>query len=149
MIGSRSNAPFEHVYTEDPAVDYESDQLDTKKYFQTFDRKYLPIKAGASPTIFKLRPLSRKRFIAIANMAGAEQPNATVAYGIIGIENFRLPTGSMLVPEFTGLGADQHLTAATLDAIFDSRLFAELMTVIMSASGLDPLADGHSGSSPG
>lgn len=149
MIGARSHDEFEHVYTEDPAIDTESPDLDTKKYFETFDRKYLPIRAGATPTRFKVRPLSRRRFMAISAMPAADRPNATVAYGVTGVSNFRLPSGNMFVPEFTGMGADQHLTGPSLDAFFDPALFSELMTVIMVASGLDPLADRHSGSSPG
>lgn len=149
MIGARSHDPFEHVYTEDPAVDNESTDLDVKRYFQSFDRKFLPVKPGTTPTLFRVRPLSRRRFMAIANLPMADRPNACVAYGVIGVSNFRLPTGSLFVPEFTGSGADQHLTGPSLDQIFDPGLFAELMTVIMTASGLDPLADGLSGSSPG
>lgn len=149
MIGARSHDEFEHVYTEDPAVDLDSPDLDTKKYFQTFDRKHLPLKPGSTPTTFKLRPLSRRRFMAISNMPAADRANATVAYGVTAVNNFRLPSGNMFVPEFTGMGSDQHMTGPALDAIFDVQLFAELMTVIMVASGLDPLADRHSGSSPG
>jgi len=149
MIGARSHDPFDHVYSADPAVDGESPELDLKKYFEDFERKHMPLKPGMTPTTFQLRPLSRRRFMAIANLPVAERPNATVAYGVTNVSNFRLPSGSMFVPEFTGMGADRHLTGPSLDQIFDAGLFSELMTVIMTASGLDPLADGHSGSSPG
>lgn len=141
MIGSRSKDPFDHVWSEDKALDRDSPDFNPDKYFQTFKPEHMPIREGRTPTKFKIRPLSRKRFIAISGMAPADRANAAVSYGVIGIDNFRLPTGSMLVPEFGGQGADLHLLPTTLDLIFDPSLFGELMTVIMSASGLDPLAD--------
>ena len=143
MIGARSNATFEHIYSEDPALDTESLSFDAKKYMDTFDRQYLPVRDGSTPTVFRIRRLSRKRFEAVSALSGHNRAAAVVAYGVQGIENFRLPSGDMLVPELTGVGADQHLTAATLDAFFDGGLFAELMNVIIAASGLDPLADGR------
>lgn len=149
MIGARSHDEFDHVYTDDPSIDLESTELDTKKYFQTFDRKFLPVRAGTTPTIFRIRPLSRRRFIAISGMPAQDRPTATVSYGVTGVHNFRLPSGNMFVPEYTGMGQDLHMTGPSLDAIFDASLFSELMTVIMLASGLDPFADRHSGSSPG
>jgi hypothetical protein len=143
MIGSRSRDPFDHVYGDDPALDKDSPAFDPQKYFQTFDPKYQPIRDGRTPTRFKIRPLSRKRYIAIAAMPPNERANAAVSYGVIGIENFRLASGSMLVPEFGGMGSDTHLLPPTLDLLFDAGLFGELMTVIMTASGLDPFSDGH------
>lgn len=149
MIGARGNDIIEYIYSEDPALDPEHADFNAKKFLDSFDRKYLPVKDGVTPTVFKIRRLTRKRFMAIAGMAPTERANATVAYGVVGIDNFMLKSGSYLIPEFSGSGVDQHLTAATLDAMFDGGLFAELMNIIMAASGLDPLCGGHSGSSPG
>jgi hypothetical protein len=143
MIGARSNATFEHIYSEDPALDGESPAFDAKKYMDTFDRQYLPVREGSTPTIFRIRRLSRKRFESVSALNGHNRAASVVAYGVQGIENFRLPSGDMLIPEFTGQGSDTHLTPATLDAFFDGGLFAELMNVIIAASGLDPLANGR------
>lgn len=149
MIGARAAAVAEYIYSADPSLDGESQDFDVKKYLETFERKHLPTKPGSTPTVFKIHRLRRKRFMAIAGMPESERANAAVAYGVCGIENFRDGHGGMLVPEFVGDGSDRHLTADTLDAIFDSGLFGELMNIVLLYSGLDPLADRRSGSSPG
>lgn len=142
MIGKRSNDIFEHVFSGDDALDLTHPDCNPEKYRDTLDRKHLPIKEGRIPTVFKIRPLSRLRFMAISSMPEADRANACVAFGVVGIDNWRIPkTGNTLIPEFIGVGADQHLAPATLDAIFAPGLFAELMNIIMHASGLDPLAD--------
>lgn len=150
MIGTRSNATVEYIPQSDPALDRSSPSFNFAKYLETFDRSHLPVKAGSDPTVFTLRRLTRKRFTAISGMPKHEQAEAVVAYGVVGIAGWREPNGNRLLPEFEGTGGvDQHLTAATLDAIFSPTLFAELSTAVVLLTELDPLADRRSGSSPG
>jgi hypothetical protein len=144
MIGSRSNAPVEYISTGDAALDHTSPGFDFRKFMETFDRAYLPVKAGRSPTVFTVRRLSRRRFTAISGMAKHEQPAACVAYGVTGISNY-MDGRNTIVPEFDGAGADSRLAETTLDAIFSPSLFAELAQVIVLLTELDPLADGRSG----
>lgn len=149
MIGTRTNVPVEYVSTHDPALDTAHSDWDFTRYMQTFDRKFMPCKAGSTPTVFTLRRLSRRRFTAIAGMAKHEQAETTIAYGVAGIANFMDGRGNAVIPEFDGAGQDQRLTAVTLDALFSPALFAELAQVILLLTDLDPLADGRSGLCPG
>lgn len=150
MIGARSNATAEYIYLDDPALDKESKYFDFKRYMQTLDRKHLPVKAGQTATVFKIRRLPRVTFTALASLAHtAERAVQAVAYGVIGVENFMNGNGQPIVLEFVGEGVERRLTGDSLNAIFAPQLFGELMTVITTFSDLDPLADGRSGSSPG
>lgn len=140
MIGTRSNAPVEYISQDDAALDTESSEYNFAEYLKTFDRKYLPCKPGVTPTVFTLRRLSRKHFTAIAGMPKHQQAEESIARGVVNISGFALPNGNSLVPEFDGSGADQRLSATTLDAIFSPKLFAELSQVVIVLSELDPLA---------
>lgn len=148
MIGARSNATTEYIFQGDPALDKESSAFDLKQYLRTFDRKFLPIVAGKTPTVFKIRRLPRITATAIAGLESVPaQGIQTVCYGLVGVENFMNGNGQPLVMDFVGDGMERRLTGPSMDALFSLELFGELMMVITKFGELDPLVDGRSPSS--
>ena len=142
MIGARSNATAEYIFSADPALDIDSPSYDLKQYLKTFDRKHLPVREGKTATVFKIRRLPRVTWTALASLESqASRAVQTVCYGLVGVENFLNGNGTHLNLEFVGEGVEKRLTAATMDALWSSELFAELASVIVRFGELDPLAD--------
>lgn len=142
MISKRLVSRIKHVWSKDPALD-RSDPAHFDKAWAEFlkkgDLEILPLKGGEHPTIFEIAPLTRRQFERIGSMSGLEADTEAVACSLRSVSGFEVD-GSNAVLEHEGPQSNRRLTAASLDAIYDVYLFAELGRRILEISSLDPLA---------
>jgi len=64
-----SFAEYDHVYSQDPAIDTESEDYDHAKWLESGFEKFLPLKPGQTPTVFRLRHLTAKEHSDLMDMA--------------------------------------------------------------------------------
>lgn len=129
---------FEHVWTKDPAVDLDHPDSDPNKYLETGEAKYLTFREGETPTIWILRPLSRRAFNHVMESASASQFTArdlAVAYGLREIKN-----GGDVSLQFEKNGhGGERIKDSCLDEIFNAVVFDEISGRILRMSTLSPL----------
>ncbi len=136
MLKLRSTDTLAYVCTFDPSVDLEKANLD--KYRETLDRKYLPLKDGEVPSVFRLRRLSfdqlqaaRKKTAEEGSAAGACE---AIAYGLVSVENFDARV------EHKKSVYGERLSKESLEYFArDADLMYELGFTIHRMSGLGPL----------
>lgn len=143
MIQRSLIADFRHVWSEDPALDKANPHFSHEEFMRTGDMKFVPAKEGEHLTIFGLAALSRKQFqrVKAINAMGDTVTSAVLAlaYGLRSVQNFHLPDGSELVVN-RQLDSEGEMRAseATLDALYDMALIAQLGTRIIRESTLRP-----------
>lgn len=59
---------YTHVYSDDPALDKDSDSFDHGRWIESGDAKFLPTKAGMEPTVFRMRHLSSLEHAQLVNI---------------------------------------------------------------------------------
>jgi hypothetical protein len=138
LLKLRSDADRDYISIEDPAV---GDKDHWAEYIKSgFDAKYLGLVTSETPTVFKLRPLSRSQSVAIGITSGAAprsagQDDEIVAVGLRGVSNF---PGVECV--LKGNGDRERVDEATLNLIGKNiDLRHELATMIVRISSLSPL----------
>jgi hypothetical protein len=139
MLATRSNQPIEYISPRDKALDVDSPAFNFSKFMETFDRQYMPIKPGMTPTVFTLKKLTRKLWNGITSQPAHVQNEAAVTFCVTGISNCTDSRGNLIVPEFEGQDAERRLSQKTLDDIWTPNMFPELGKVILVISDLSPL----------
>lgn len=133
--------PQPFILDDDEALDSAHESFNYEQYSKTLDRAHLPVKAGGEPTVFWLKPLSRRAFNSVHALlksgAEAEAWSEAVAYGLMRVENFRA-RGVPVALKTHVVGGLERLTDATLDAIFRPGLFFKLGSRVLQLSMLDP-----------
>jgi hypothetical protein len=61
-------AEYSHVYSQDPAIDADSESYDHAKWVESGSPEFLPLKPGQKPTEFRLRHLTAKEHARLADM---------------------------------------------------------------------------------
>lgn len=138
MITTRSNALVEYISIADEAVEGEGSTW-LPKFLRTCKLEDIPLKAGASPTVFKLRRLDRKVRLRIGVGNGELSPiqeNEVVAHGLKDVANWK---GGGLSFVLKGAGPNERVSEETLDAMDAPELFHELATIIVKLGSLSPL----------
>ena len=140
LLKLRSDAEREYISIEDPAV---GDKEHWGEYVRSgFDKKHLSLLPTETPTVFKLRPLSRAQAVAIGITSSSQdltaaQEDATVAAGLRGVQNF---PGVEYKP--TGSGDRERVDEGTMNLVCKNiDLRHELATMIKRISSLVPLDD--------
>lgn len=130
------------VSTLDPAIDRDHPDLASlvEEYRKTGDVAKLPLREGATPTVFEIAPMSRKqltRVLGIPSDKYIEQCSEAVAYGLRSVSNF-IVDGEQVVIEHATVSDEKRVKPAVLDRIFDPLLFAELGARILELNRLNP-----------
>jgi hypothetical protein len=137
MIPYSTTSTTDHIFTCDTAIDRDSPDLNVAQYIATHDAKYLPIKAGETPVVWKLRRLSRRGFLAVSGAPEHLQSHVACAYGIDGVAGLLVNDQAVDLKYDRG-EAGKRLSEASLDAIFHPSLFNELGAVIINMSLPNP-----------
>lgn len=130
-----------HVYTNDPALDVSDTRAAiaaARKFTAERNPDVFPVKPGQQLVVFELARLGRKDVKRIMSM-GAEPDAAELAVSL-GLKGYRgnwTIDGQAVALTFT-TDSPQRLDEATLDAIYDYKLFDELAEQVLKASGCDP-----------
>lgn len=147
MLQKRLDADLEYVSVMDPAINADDPACDLDKYRETGDRKYAPLKEGATPTVFVLRGLSRdalmpviKGFSASAQWERIEAFETAVKYGLKRVRNFVGKDGKDVELRFEQTPIGEALTKDALEEIYDVALVVELGGRIQEASRVHPLS---------
>jgi hypothetical protein len=143
MISRSLLADFRHVWSEDPALDKSNENYSHEEFVRTGDFKHVPAKEGERLTIFILAPLTRVQFQRVQSVrAQGDVVNAAVmavSYGLRGVQNFHDANGAEIEVKLQVDGeGERRVTSATLDAIYDIGLLAQLGARIISESTLRP-----------
>lgn len=137
MISLRPTVHLKHIYSEDPAIDKQHPDYSWDKYVRTGDRKYVPVKDGFVPTVFELRPLTRRQYQAVMRCDATALGMEAVAYGLVSVENLsRGDHPVVLKSKPTDLG--DRLTDESLDNLFAFDVIGELGLIIISLSAVRP-----------
>jgi len=143
MLAARTKELVEYVSLTDKALD---DSMDVGQYMRTFDRVHMPVREGYTPSVFRLKRLSRAHYMRLVASKPDEMPIAMeaypiVAYGLKGVSGYRGLSGSELVLRFKNQGAlDEQVAPQCLDEIA-ADLAIELAFTIKQMSRIDPLAE--------
>jgi hypothetical protein len=131
---------WNHVWSQDPALDRDADGFDEKwqSFLKTGDVRGLPVREGEKLAVLEIEPLNRKDYMRVLGMSGIEQFNEAVACGLRSVTNWEID-GVPLVLERKEDGNTKRLSVPSLDKIFDPYLFTELGLRILDVSRLDPL----------
>lgn len=62
-------ADFDHIYSKDPAIDIEHEDYDHEKWLESGFEKFLPLKPGQEPTVFRLRHLRGREYSELVDLA--------------------------------------------------------------------------------
>lgn len=108
---SVSAVPF--VYDGDPAIDKDSPAYSREQFEKTGDLAHLPLVAGSTARIFRVKRLSRRQFFRVMSLQLTEQVQEAVAYGLVSME----PSDADLKRKASDTG--ERLTDASLDKLFD------------------------------
>ena len=138
MLKLRGRPERDYISIFDPAV---ADTSQWDKYMSSgFDARYAPVIPSATPTVFKLRALSRAQAIAL-NITTLQAPRKAdvedeiVAVGLRGVTG--LPG---LELKLIGSGDKERVDEASLNLLLDNpELRHELATMIVKLSSLVPL----------
>lgn len=127
------------IWEGDPALNKDHAEYDYKAYREDFDEKHLPCIEGQVPARFTIGPLSREQFVhAMGQSGGLPMMIEAVAYGLHAVTGYEADGRPVeLARQKSDHG--QRLTKASLDAIFEPELFADLGIAILGLSKLDPL----------
>jgi hypothetical protein len=135
-------APFQHIWSQDPALDRGHAAFDFEQYMDTGDVQHLPLLPGASPAVFTCKALSRTQMQRVRDkgMTGnlSEGLTEAVAFGVKGWTDFAGASGTHPAPKFKQTPHGEVLATESLDEIYDLNLIAELGSRIMGASTLTP-----------
>lgn len=137
LIGVRK-----HVWSMDSALDKsDPDQFAAAwtAFLEGGEMAVLPLVEGCKPAEFDIAGLTRRQFLHVYNGSGGALENMAeaVAYGVRGVRGFQID-GKPIDFERVKSDSGQRLSVATLDALFDPLLFAELGSRILEISRIDP-----------
>jgi hypothetical protein len=143
MISRSLLASFKHVWDKDGALDTANPIYDHAEFVKTGDLKYVPVKEGERLTIFELAPLSRVQFQRVLGLRvqgdAIDAAALALAYGLRGVQNLHDENGNeVTVKRQTDDLGELRASKATLDAIYDMTLIAQLGTRIINESTLRP-----------
>lgn len=138
MLKLRSDQEREYISIEDPAV---GDKEHWSDYIKSgFDTKFIGLIPSVTPTVFRLRPLSRAHAVGIGIVSGshdlsAKQEDEIVAVGLRGVSNFPGVECTL-----KGSGDRERVNDDALNLICKNiDLRHELATMIKRISSLAPL----------
>lgn len=142
MISKSLGGIRHHVWSEDCALDKSDPDVFAaawKAFLENGDETALPLLDGGTPAVFDLVPLTRRQFLRVYSGGGSplEQMTEAVAYGLRAVRGFEVNSRPADVRSVDS-DAGKRLDAATLDALFDPMLFAELGARVLEISRLDP-----------
>jgi len=137
LLKLRGRPERDYISAEDPAVE----KHDTLAYMRSgFDPKHVALKPGASPTVFKIRALSRGQAVALdlratSSERSAKQDEDIVKLGLRGVQN--LPGVEF---KTTGAGDAERVDDEVVNQLLDNvDLRRELALMIVHLSSLVPL----------
>jgi len=106
---------YDHVYSDDPAIDTESEALDHEKWKESGDPQFLPFKPDQKPTVFRMRHLTARQHAHLMNVA--EDSGMAVAT----FEAFRYCVLKVSGIEFELAQEDGHevVPDSVVDSIYD------------------------------
>lgn len=153
MIGTPSLAPFDVIYSMDPALarparaDFGDDASYTialKSHVEELERHaegslataQLPLVPGGKLTIFRCQALRRRAFLKVLETSEIERSSVAVAFGLLSVDGFR--HGGEIIGDLARESSPcgERLTDAALEQLFNPFLFAELASRILRASEL-------------
>src|SRR3990167_302773 len=96
MLQKKLDSQIEYIASMDGALDKENEAFDWDKYVQSGDTKHIPIKDGATPTVFVIQGLSRdvlgvvvRGFDSSSQWERIEAFDAAVKHGLRRVRNFK------------------------------------------------------------
>lgn len=127
------------IWEQDGAIDKDHPDYDHKAFAADFDEKHMPILDGQTPARFTIAPLTKDQFVwAMGQSSGLPMMIEAVAYGLRSVVGYEVD-GKPVEIQTKRADHGQRMTKATLDAIFEPELFADLGIAILGLSKLDPL----------
>ena len=130
---------IEWIHPGDAALDLAHPDYSYGEYLKTWDRKHLPVRAGFTPSVFKLRRLGMK-----VQQHCFRQPHVPdrdrefVAYSVKGVTDFDENAGELVLKFEKGEFGEQRLADESLEKIYSWDLFRELGASAMIFNSLRP-----------
>jgi len=98
-----SFAEYDHIYSKDPAVEVESEDYDFDKWLECGLEKFLPLKPGQEPSVFRLRHLTAREHADLMDLAQTDgmASAATAAFkvGVVKVSDVDFDRGRDGIPD--------------------------------------------------
>lgn len=140
MILLRSTTIVEHICPFDDALDTKHPDYSYEEYLKTGDRKHLPLREGAVPAVFKLRPLTRAQFMSMMRLEDAERPGEAIAYGLVSVSGLRREGDDHdILVKHTRTSLGERLDKDSLNELFAPEVFGDVgMRIFALSSTINP-----------
>lgn len=140
MLSIQHLEDAEWVHADDAALDVDNPDFDYVQYLKTWDRKYVPVKDGGTPTVFKIRRLSQRVLEhCLRQPHTPDRDRELVAYSVKSIMDFDGKGGEFpLKREKSQFQGVERLAPSAIESFYSWDLFHELGIVILAFNRLRP-----------